>query len=78
MSGEAITPEARAAVERLLDVVDSAAISRALDLLSLARTALDDPLALEPSEIGVDGPRSYAINRIDEAMRELGADLVAS
>lgn len=39
--------------------------------LSLARTALDDPLALPDGEIHADGPRAYAIDKIDEVIGAL-------
>jgi hypothetical protein len=45
-----------------------------LDTLSHARTALDDPLALGGEEIGVDGPRAYAIDKIDLVMDALGSN----
>jgi hypothetical protein len=47
----------------------------ALHALSLARTALDDPTGLSDEDFaGEQTLREYAINRIDDAMRLLGAD----
>lgn len=58
-------------------------IDKALDSLSLARTALDDPAGLPENEAedlqpladNRQGLKDYAIEKIDDAMRLLGADV---
>jgi hypothetical protein len=46
-----------------------------LQALSLARTALDDPDAIDPADLGLDpDPAMYAVDRIDEAIGALHFD----
>lgn len=62
---------------------DEERIDKALDSLSLARTALDDPMGLPDGAAEVDGLhpvvghpllREFAIDKIDDAMRLLNIE----
>jgi hypothetical protein len=88
-------PRVERAIRRLEDIagirrpIDGETLDKALDSLSHARTALDDPGGLsvramsEASQFGsrLDGHivdeqalKAYAIDKIDDAMRLLGSD----